>query len=76
MGSQEEEAGYIFCFSCRHVINLEMSSDTFEIRNGNTAENFKVEAEIWVSYHCGSLGKVTCEFSEGHEVDKSIFGYA
>lgn len=37
---------YIFCFSCRYFINLEMFSDKFVIRNWSIVENFKVEVEI------------------------------
>lgn len=64
---------YTFCFSCHHVINLGKPSDTLEIWNGNTVENFKAEAEMWVSYCCGSSAR---EVYGGREEDENSLGYA
>lgn len=78
MGRWEEAADvnsilYAFCFSCHHVINLGKPSDTFEICNGNTVENFKLEAEMWVSYCRGLSAR---EVYAGREEDENSLGYA
>ena len=56
-----------------HVINLGKHRDMFEIWSGNTVENFKVEAEMWVSCCCGSSAR---EVYGGHEEDENSLGDA
>lgn len=78
MGRWEEEADHEFHFihillQLSSLINLGKPSDTLEIWNGNTVENSKLEAEMWVSYCCGSSAR---EVYGGHEEDENSLGCA